>query len=107
VRDSAVKSSRKDLPVNAHLCEVLRLVPPQEPNRNPSWFSAEKAKRRLQEDRAPHFGAELANVIDRAVARIRRSRSRTASIHSLQKVQFIDIDRVQEKAGRTRAARTG
>src|SRR6478736_6918070 len=25
-RDSAVKSSRKDLPVNAHLCEVLRLV---------------------------------------------------------------------------------
>ena len=107
VRDSAVKSSRKDLPVNAHLCEVLRLVPPQEPNRNPSWFSAEKAKRRLQEDRAPDFGAELANVIDRAVARIRRSRSRTASIHSLQKVQFIDIDRVQEKAGRTRAARTG
>ena len=107
VRDSAVKSSRKDLPVNAHLCEVLRLVPPQEPNRNPSWFSAEKAKRRLQEDRAPDFGAELANVIDRAAARIRRSRSRTASIHSLQKVQFIDIDRVQEKAGRTRAARTG
>ena len=107
-RDSAVKSSRKDLPVNAHLCEVLRLVPPQEPNRNPSWFSAGKAKRRLQEDRAPDFGTELGGVVDRAVARIQRLRSRNAgSIHGLQKVQFIDNDRVQEKAGRTRTARIG
>ena len=55
-RNSGAKSDRKEPPVNAHLCEVLRLVPPQEPNRNPSWFSAEKAKRRLQEDRAPDFG---------------------------------------------------
>ena len=43
---------RKEPAVNAHLCEVLRLVPPQEPDRNPSWFSADKAKRRLQEDRS-------------------------------------------------------
>ena len=26
--------------VYAHLCEVLRLEPPQEANRNPTWFSA-------------------------------------------------------------------
>ena len=107
-RNSSAKSSRKELPVNAHLCEVLRLVPSQEPNRNPSWFSAGKAKRRLQEDRAPDFGTELAGVVDRAVARIQRLRTRNAgSIHGLQRVQFIDIDRVQEKAGRTRAVRTG
>src|SRR5882762_1299095 len=37
--------------VNAHLCEVLWLVPPQEPGRNPTWCSVEKAKRRLQENR--------------------------------------------------------
>jgi 8-oxo-dGTP pyrophosphatase MutT (NUDIX family) len=107
-RNSAAKSNRKELAVNAHLCEVMRLVAPQEPNRNPSWFSAEKAKRRLQEDRAPDFGTQLAGVVDRAVARIQRSRSRNAgSIHGLHKVQFIDIDRVQEKAGRSRAAQTG
>jgi 8-oxo-dGTP pyrophosphatase MutT (NUDIX family) len=106
-RNSA-KPNRSEPAVNAHLCEVLRLVPPQEPNRNPSWFSAEKAKRRLQEDRAPDFGTELANVIDRAVSRIRRSRRRNAaSIHGLHKLQFIDIDRVQETAGRTRASRIG
>ena len=62
--------------VNAHLCEVLRQVPPQEAGRNPTWFSADKAKRRLKEDRSPEFGTELARVVDRAVARIKSFRRR-------------------------------
>src|SRR5229473_4256449 len=37
-----------ELAVSAHLCEVLRLGPPQEFNRNPTWFPADKAKRRLR-----------------------------------------------------------
>ena len=99
--------------VNAHLCEVMRLVPPQEFNRNPTWFSAEKAKRRLLEDRGVEFGAELARVVDRAVSRIRRTRGSTASAardsqaHGLQKVQFIDIGRVRETAGRSKTPRVG
>jgi 8-oxo-dGTP pyrophosphatase MutT (NUDIX family) len=60
--------------VNAHLCEVLWLDPPQEAGRNPMWFSVEKAKRRLLEDRAQDFGAELARVVDAAVSRILRVR---------------------------------
>src|SRR5712671_7301448 len=63
-----------ELAVSAHLCEVLRLVPPPELNRNPTWFSAEKAKRRLRDDRAPDHGADLARVIDRALSRIQRLR---------------------------------
>jgi 8-oxo-dGTP pyrophosphatase MutT (NUDIX family) len=58
--------------VNAHLCEVLWLDPPQEVNRNPTWFSAEKAKRRLQEDRPEDFGAELVRVVEQAASRIQR-----------------------------------
>ena len=58
--------------VNAHLCEVLWLDPPQEVGRNPTWFSIEKAKRRLQEDRATDFGSELAQVVERAASRIQR-----------------------------------
>jgi hypothetical protein len=46
--------------------------PPQESNRNPSWFSAEKAKQRLLKDRAPEFGAELVRVVERALSRIQR-----------------------------------
>ncbi len=68
------RSTEKERSVSAHLCEVLRLDSPQEPNRDPTWFSAEKAKRRLREDRPPNFGAELARVVDLAVARIQRLR---------------------------------
>jgi len=82
-------SAAAEVAVSAHLCEVLRLDPPQEANRNPTWFSAGQAKRRLQEDRAPDYGAEFARVVDRAVARIQRLRSTTSkSTDALHKVRF-------------------
>ena len=68
---SAERSVERELAIQAHLCEVLRVEAPQEPGRNPTWFSAEKAKRRLGEDRTPDFAAELVRVVDRAVSRIR------------------------------------
>ena len=55
-----------ELVVTAHLCEVLRLDAPQESGRNPRWFSAEKAKRKLKEKRAADYGEELVRVIERA-----------------------------------------
>ena len=58
--------------VNAHLCEVLWLDPPQEAGRNPTWFSVEKAKRRLLENRSEDFGSELVGVVEQAVSRIQR-----------------------------------
>jgi 8-oxo-dGTP pyrophosphatase MutT (NUDIX family) len=69
------KSSNKFVLVHAYLCEVSRLGKPQEPKRNRTWFHPEKAKRRVQEGRATECGAELAAVVDRAVARVRRLRS--------------------------------
>jgi len=56
--------------VHAYLCEVLRLETPQEANRNRTWFSAEKAKWQLRENRTAENGAEMARVIDCAVERI-------------------------------------
>jgi 8-oxo-dGTP pyrophosphatase MutT (NUDIX family) len=73
-RDSAGNAVNEELAVQAHLCEVSRLEPPQEANRHPTWFSPEKAKRRLREDRSSQFAAELARVVDRAVTRIQRLR---------------------------------
>ena len=61
--------------VHAHLCEVLRLAKPQEDGRSPTWFSPDKAKLRLKEDRALEYGLALTRVVDRAVARIQRLRS--------------------------------
>jgi 8-oxo-dGTP pyrophosphatase MutT (NUDIX family) len=58
--------------ITAHLCEVSRLEKSQELNRYPTWFTTEKAKQCLLQDREPEFGVELAAVVDRAAARIRR-----------------------------------
>ena len=87
-RSSSSKSAANQVTVNAHLCEVLRVEAPQERGRNPTWFSAEKAKRRLLEDRSSEYGAEITSVIDHAVARI-RGRRRTGR-DTIQKVQFIN-----------------
>jgi 8-oxo-dGTP pyrophosphatase MutT (NUDIX family) len=102
LRDSArsgTRSAEKELVVQAHLCEVSRLEPPQESDRNPTWFSPEKAKRRLREGRTTDFGSELARVIDRAASRIRRSCNAVTTVtrrlqkDALQKVHFIDSGR--------------
>jgi 8-oxo-dGTP pyrophosphatase MutT (NUDIX family) len=98
---SIEKSREKEHSIQAHLCEVLRLEPPQERNRNPTWFSVEKAKQRLRKDRTTDYGYELARVVDRAVTRIWRLRGETSKATSgpqkdgpqqgtLQKVHFID-----------------
>src|ERR1700682_6529016 len=68
IRDSAPA----EVNVHAHLCEVLWLDRPQELDRNPSWFSHDKAKRRLREHRSTQYAAELVQVLDRAVMRIRK-----------------------------------
>jgi 8-oxo-dGTP pyrophosphatase MutT (NUDIX family) len=119
-RNTVSRAAEKESVVNAHLCEVLRLVPPQELGRNPTWFSPDKAKRRLQEHRTPDFGNELARVVDRAVSRIRRSRGqnvvatralppRAPGLESsgLRKVQFIDIGRVRGNRWQNQPPRIG
>jgi hypothetical protein len=97
-KEGAVESG-KEPAVSAHLCEVLRLVPPQELDRDPTWFSAAKARRCLREDRTADFGAELARVVDSAVSRIKRLRARgVVAVPDPRKVQFIDIGRVRQAA---------
>jgi 8-oxo-dGTP pyrophosphatase MutT (NUDIX family) len=91
---SAGRPGENEIAIQAHLCEVLRLEAPKERDRDPTWFSAEKAKRRLREDRAPDYGAELARVVDRAVNRVRRLRTDASSDgrrkEVTQKIEFID-----------------
>src|SRR3989442_11731498 len=90
-RKGSGSSSAIEVGVSGHLCEVLRLGRPQEFNRNRTWFSAEKAKRRLREERSPDYGAELARVVDRAVARVQRLRlGGGTATDVMPKVQCID-----------------
>jgi len=90
------RSSRKGLPVRvgAHLCEVRRLDGPQERGRNPTWFSAVEAKRKLQANREDDSGRELVRVAECALARIQRlqdsfaTRYVRAARDPLQRVAF-------------------
>jgi 8-oxo-dGTP pyrophosphatase MutT (NUDIX family) len=118
--NSSERGSQKTVTVNAHLCEVLRLESPQESGRTPTWFSAEKTKRLLREDRSPEYGSDLARVINRALTRIElskneRSGGKSATERSkngsqvtadaLKNVQFIDaVRRSDRNVGRLRAA---
>jgi len=77
--------------VTAHLCEVSHLEAPQEAYRTPTWYTAEKTKRRLMADRDAEFGEELASLVDRAASRIQRlavSGSREFQNDALRKVRF-------------------
>ncbi|HVP54647.1 MAG TPA: NUDIX domain-containing protein [Candidatus Eisenbacteria bacterium] len=72
------RSQRSMVPVHAHLCEVERLVPPKEDYRKPTWFKADKARRRLRENRSAELAGEVIQVIDHAVVRIRARARRIA-----------------------------
>ena len=86
------ESAAAETVVQAYLCEVLRLGPPQELNRSRTWFSPEKAKWQLRENRTSENGADLARVVDCAVARIERLRNRASLADALQRVQFEAIE---------------
>src|SRR5271156_159831 len=85
------KSGDNGVTVNAHLCEVLRLSPPQEGKRDRTWFSVEDARQRLRDGRKREDGAEFTRVVDSAVARIWRMRNRSGVIAGRPK-----NDRLQE-----------
>jgi 8-oxo-dGTP pyrophosphatase MutT (NUDIX family) len=83
-----------ELMVTAHLCEVLWLDSPQESGRNPTWFSPERAKRRLREDRSESYAMELARVVDRAASRIKQLRT----LPILQTAAVIDIHDIRSRS---------
>jgi 8-oxo-dGTP pyrophosphatase MutT (NUDIX family) len=56
--------------VKAFLMEVHKLRQPDEAQRQPTWFSAEEARRMLARGREVKYAHELEAVIDRAIERI-------------------------------------
>jgi 8-oxo-dGTP pyrophosphatase MutT (NUDIX family) len=57
--------------VKAFLMEVHEQRRPDEPQRNPTWFSPDDARKRLAKGREVKYAHELEAVIDRALERIR------------------------------------
>lgn len=102
------QSTEIEIVIHAHLCEVSRLAAPEEADRNPTWFSAEKAKRRLRQDRAAGYGDDLARIVDRAVARIQGLyRAAQPATEPLRRAEIIDIDNARMTTGAPKALGTG
>ena len=74
VLNSNARSVEKELLINAHLCEVLRLGAPKESNRKRTWFSAGDARQHLQKGRKRAEAAAFARVLDKAVERIKNQK---------------------------------
>jgi 8-oxo-dGTP pyrophosphatase MutT (NUDIX family) len=66
------KVSRDQPAIGAYLCAVAWVSASCEAKRNPTWFSAEKAKKRLAKNRDRRSAQELCRVVDRAVMRTER-----------------------------------
>jgi len=63
----------REILVAAYLLEVETMSVPQEPRRNPTWFTPDEAKQRLTEQRAPKHSGEIARIVDAAEIMIQRS----------------------------------
>jgi len=68
--DSRLRNVVQEFVVKAFMLEVTHTQPPQEANRNPTWFGVDDARRALKRGREERHAAELRSVIDRAVERL-------------------------------------
>ncbi|HXM63149.1 MAG TPA: NUDIX domain-containing protein [Terriglobales bacterium] len=74
-QSGAQRGSRSESTIAAYLCAVTWLTSPHEVNRNPTWFSPEKAKKQMSRSRERRSARELCWVVDRAVMRVERLQS--------------------------------
>jgi len=68
----------REFVVKAFLMEVEQTEPTHEPERNPTWFSAEDAKKTLAKGREVKYAREMQAVVDRAVEHLDAARAVTA-----------------------------
>lgn len=77
----------REIMIVAYMLEVRRRVIPEETGRNPTWFTAQEAKRRLTEKRDPKHASLLERTIDLAVERAaRRTRFRAGEETNLARI---------------------
>jgi 8-oxo-dGTP pyrophosphatase MutT (NUDIX family) len=65
----------REFVVKAFLLEVEQTEPGHEPQRNPTWFSAEEARKALAKGREVKYAQEMQVVIDRALAHLGAERT--------------------------------
>jgi len=67
----------REFVVKAFLMEVERTEPSHEPERNPTWFSPEDAKKILTKGREVKYAHEMQAVVDRALEHLKTAEAVT------------------------------
>ena len=73
-------SLTREVRIAAFLLEVHSTETPQESGRNPSWFSAQQARKRLTEGRQSPYSRHIAKIIDAALEQLTSKRRRQTEI---------------------------
>src|SRR5579862_2507000 len=68
----------REFVIKAFLMEVERTEASQEPERNPTWFTADEAKKTVAKGREVKYAKEMQAVIDRAVEQLATEKSAVA-----------------------------
>jgi 8-oxo-dGTP pyrophosphatase MutT (NUDIX family) len=68
----------REFVIKAFLMEVERIDGSHEPERNPTWFTPEAARKILAKGREVKYAQEMQAVVDRAVEQIGAARAATA-----------------------------
>jgi 8-oxo-dGTP pyrophosphatase MutT (NUDIX family) len=78
-------SLAREVRIAAFLLEVHSIESPQESGRNPSWFSAQQARKRLAEGRQTPYSRQIAKMIDAALDQLTaKSRKQTEILLRIQ-----------------------
>jgi 8-oxo-dGTP pyrophosphatase MutT (NUDIX family) len=85
---SSQRNGIQEFAVKAFLLEVDHTQPPQEPRRNPTWFSVGDARSALARQREVKYAAELRTVIDRAVEHL-SAEGKSVSDHRRERTRGI------------------
>jgi 8-oxo-dGTP pyrophosphatase MutT (NUDIX family) len=69
----------REFVVKAFLMEVEQTMPSHEPMRNPTWFSADDARKTVAKGREVKYAREMQAVIDRAVGQLEAPKAAATS----------------------------
>ncbi len=69
-RSIAHENKLREIIVASFLLEVRSTARPEEADRNPTWFTPQQAKKRLQEARSAEYAGQICNIVDTAVQHV-------------------------------------
>lgn len=73
-------SSTREIMIAAFLLNVHSTVQPEELHRDPTWFTPEDARKKLQDSRVTRYASQISSVVNAAIERLSQNRALPAPV---------------------------